>query len=142
MRVATVGLNHAETLIRSDKYVVRVPFPYATGGEGSGTVVAAGAGENMAIGARVCWGAVLGSCADYLIAPASMLLPIPDELSFEDAACVPVASLTAGGLVRVWPLEGRTVVVWGAGRGGGSDAGGDSGGARRVGDWDCEWGSG
>lgn len=106
IRVAAAGLNHAETLIRSGNYVVRLPFPFATGGEGAGTVVASGQ--------RVCWGAVLGSCADYLMAPASMLVPIPDELTFENAACLAVASLTAGGLARVWPLEGKTAVVWGA----------------------------
>lgn len=40
VRVAAAGLNHAETLIRSGNYVVRLPFPYAMGGEGAGTVVA------------------------------------------------------------------------------------------------------
>src|SRR5580698_2457903 len=68
VRVAAAGLNHAETLIRSGNYVVKLPFPYATGGEGAGTVIAAGSGGNIADGSRVCWGAVLGSCADYLIA--------------------------------------------------------------------------
>jgi NADPH2:quinone reductase len=43
-----------------------------------------------------------------------MLAPIPDGLSFEDGACLAVAGLTAGGLSRVWPLKGRTAVVWGA----------------------------
>jgi len=33
---------------------------------------------------------------------------------FEEAACLPVAGLTAGGLARVWPLKGRAAVVWGA----------------------------
>lgn len=37
--VHAVGLNPAETLIRSGTYTVRLPFPYALGGEGSGTVV-------------------------------------------------------------------------------------------------------
>jgi len=113
--VEAVGLNHAETLIRSGKYAVRVPFPFAAGGEGSGTVVETTSGANLPIGTRVCWGAILGSCADLLTAPASMLVRIPDALSFEDAACLPVAGLTTGGLGRVWPLPaGSTAVVWGA----------------------------
>jgi NADPH2:quinone reductase len=114
IRVEAAGLNHAETLIRSGNYVVRLPFPYATGGEGAGTVIASESGEAFAPGTRVCWGAVLGSCADYMIAPASMVVPIPDSLTFENAASLAVASLTAGGLARVWPLEGRTAVVWAA----------------------------
>ena len=66
------------------------------------------------VGTRVCWGAVLGSCATFFTAAASMLVPIPDGLSFEDAACLAVAGLTAAGLARVWPLKGRAAVVWGA----------------------------
>jgi NADPH:quinone reductase len=114
VRVEAAGLNHAETLIRSGNYTVRLPFPFALGGEGSGTVVATESGVTMPVGTRVCWGAVLGSCATFVTAPASMLVPIPDGLSFEDGACLAVAGLTAGGLVRVWPLEGRAAVVWGA----------------------------
>ena len=41
-------------------------------------------------------------------------MPIPDALTFEDAASLAVAELTAGGLARVWPLDGRTAVVWAA----------------------------
>jgi len=43
-----------------------------------------------------------------------MLAPIPPGLNFEDGASVAVAGLTAGGLARVWPLAGRSAVVWGA----------------------------
>jgi len=114
VRVEAAGLNHAETLIRSGSYPVRLPFPYPLGGEGSGVVVAAGPEVSIPVGARVCWGTVLGSCATFVVAPASMLVPIPHGLSFEDAACLPVAGLTAGGLARVWPLKGRGAVVWGA----------------------------
>ncbi|MGH9473153.1 MAG: hypothetical protein ACRD1M_10470 [Terriglobales bacterium] len=42
-----------------------------------------------------------------MTAPASMLVPIPEGLSYEEGACLAVASLTAGGLARVWPLQGR-----------------------------------
>jgi NADPH2:quinone reductase len=43
-----------------------------------------------------------------------MLAPIPKGLSFDDGASLAVAGLTASGLARVWPLEGRSAVVWGA----------------------------
>ena len=43
-----------------------------------------------------------------------MLAPIPEGLSFDDGASLAVAGLTASGLARVWPLEGRSAVVWGA----------------------------
>jgi NADPH2:quinone reductase len=114
VRVEAVGLNHAESLIRSGNYTVRVPFPHAVGGEGSGTIAATGPEVGMPVGARVCWGAVLGSCATYVAAPASMMVPMPEGLGFEECACLPVAGLTAGGLARVWPLKDRAAVVWGA----------------------------
>ena len=114
VRVASVGLNHSESLVRSGKYVVKIAFPYAVGGEGAGTVMAVGPETALVVGTRVCWGAVMGSCADWMIASASMLVPIADELSFEDAATLPVACITAGGLARVWQADGRPMVVWGA----------------------------
>ncbi len=114
VRIEAAGLNHAETLIRSGTYAVRLPFPYPLGGEGSGVVVSTGPEVSIPVGTRVCWAAVLGSCATSVIAPASMLVPLPEALGFEDGACLAVAGLTAGGLARVWPLQGREAVVWGA----------------------------
>jgi NADPH2:quinone reductase len=114
VRVEAAGLNHAETLIRSGTYTVRLPFPHAVGGEGSGTVVATGPDQTVPVGTRVCWGAVLGSCATFVVAQTSLLAPIPDGLSFEQSASLPVAGLTASGLARVWPMQGRSAVVWGA----------------------------
>ncbi len=84
------------------------------GGEGAGTVVATGPEAPISEGTRVCWAAVLGSCATSVTAQASLLVPIPGGLSFEDGASLAVAGLTAGGLARVWPLKDRSAVVWGA----------------------------
>ena len=114
VEVAAAGLNHAETLIRSGAYAVRLPFPHAVGGEGAGTVIATGPDVSLSLGTRVCWGTVLGSCATHVIAPAFLLAPIPDALTFDHGACLAVAGLTAGGLARVWPVENRAAVVWGA----------------------------
>jgi NADPH2:quinone reductase len=115
VRVEAVGLNHVESLIRGDTYSIKIPFPYAAGFEGAGVVVAAGPDVNIASGARVCWTAVFGSCATFVVAPAAMLAPLPDNLSFEDGASLAHGGVTAAGLVRHWPLErGSTAMVWGA----------------------------
>ena len=115
IRVAAVGLNHAESLIRSGAYAIRFPFPYPVGLEGAGVVAAAGPGTRLTVGTRVCWTAVFGSCATFVIAPESMLAALPDPLSLEDGASVAHGSLTAAGLERHWPLaSGSTAVVWGA----------------------------
>jgi NADPH:quinone reductase len=115
VRVAAAGLNHVEGLIRTDAYSIRIPFPYAVGFEGAGVVVAAGPEVDLVPGTRVCWTAVFGSCATFVVAPASMLALLPDEFSYQDGASLAHAGVTAAGLVRHWPLEpGASAVVWGA----------------------------
>src|SRR5215472_16757022 len=66
VRVEAAGLNHAETLIRSGSYAVRLPFPYPLGGEGAGVVVATGPDVSLVVGTRVCWATVIGSCATFV----------------------------------------------------------------------------
>src|SRR5262245_5867890 len=115
VRVEAAGLNHVDTLVRSGTYSIRFPFPYGVGVEGAGTVVAVGADVSIRPGTRVCWTAVLGSCATFVTASARLLAPLPDELSFEAGASLAHAGVTAGGLVRHCPLDaGSMAVVWGA----------------------------
>ena len=114
VRVSAAGLNHVDSLVRSGAYSIRFPFPYAVGVEGSGTVVAVGPGVPLCPGTRVCWTAVLGSCATYVVASARMLAPLPDGLDFETGASLAHAAVTAAGLVRHWPLQEGSAVVWGA----------------------------
>jgi len=78
-------------------------------------VAAAGSDVDITLGTRVCWTAVFGSCATFVVAPAAMMARLPDNLSFEDGASLAHGGVTAAGLVRHWPLErGSTAVVWGA----------------------------
>ena len=77
VRIEAAGLNHAETLIRSGNYVVRLPFPYPLGGEGRR---GDRTGGGHSCGNPGLLGAVLGSCATFVTAAASMLVPIPDGL--------------------------------------------------------------
>jgi NADPH2:quinone reductase len=115
VRVEAVGLNHAESLIRSGTYSIRLPFPHPVGIEGAGTVVAVASDVSLSPGTRVCWTAVFGSCATLVTAPAHMLACLPDGLSFETGASLAHAAVTAAGLVRHCPLQhGSTVVIWGA----------------------------
>jgi|SRR5215471_1142858 len=115
VRVEAVGLNHVESLVRSGTYSIRFPFPYAAGVEGAGTIVAVGPDVVIVPGTRVCWTAVIGSCATFVIAPAQMLAALPDGLSVEEGACLAHAAITAAGLFRHCPIaRGSTAVVWGA----------------------------
>jgi NADPH:quinone reductase-like Zn-dependent oxidoreductase len=62
-----------------------------------------------------------GGYAEYAVFPAMSTFHIPDSLSFEDAATLPLAIMTAAmALFRRLPfslddhVQGQTVVVWGA----------------------------
>jgi NADPH2:quinone reductase len=115
VRVEAAGLNHVDSLARSGTYSIRFPFPFDVGVEGAGTVVATGPGVRFTAGARVCWTAVVGSCATYVVAPAQMLAELPETLSVEAGASLAHAGITAAGLIRHCPIaEGQSAVVWGA----------------------------
>jgi NADPH2:quinone reductase len=115
VRVAAAGLNHVDSLVRSGTYAIRFAFPFDVGVEGAGTVVAAGPGVAIPPGTRVCWTAVVGSCATYVIAPVGMLAALPDGLTCEAGASLAHAGLTAAGLIRHCPLpDGQSAVVWAA----------------------------
>src|SRR5262249_26483834 len=105
VRVEAAGLNHVDTPARSGTHSIRFPFPYGVGVEGAGPVVAVGTDVSVRPGTRVCWTAVIGSCATYVTASAQLLAPLPDGLSLEAGACLAHAGVTAEGLVRHCPLE-------------------------------------
>jgi NADPH:quinone reductase-like Zn-dependent oxidoreductase len=55
-----------------------------------------------------------GGYADLVNVPASSLLPLPDPVPFEAAACLPVAGLTAEHALNVGELTaGQTLFFWG-----------------------------
>ena len=115
VRVEAAGLNHVDSLVRSGTYSIRFEFPFDVGVEGAGTVVATGPGVAIPLGTRVCWTAVVGSCATHVIAPVQMLADLPAGLSIEAGASLAHAGITAAGLIRHCPMaEGQSAVVWGA----------------------------
>ena len=60
-----------------------------------------------------------GSLAEYVVVPKRNLVPKPAELSFEEAACLPTAWLTAYRMLftQAGLMPGNTVLVQGAGGG-------------------------
>ena len=113
IKMRAAGINFADTLFRQGQYVMQPQFPETPGLEGAGEIEAVGAGvSNLKTGQRV---AALGSkmYAEYAIAPAMQVIPIPDSLSFENAAAVPVQVLTAWHLLHTAhdTAPGQTVLV-------------------------------
>jgi NADPH:quinone reductase-like Zn-dependent oxidoreductase len=136
VRLRACGLNHRDVWIRQGLYA-RIRLPCVLGSDGAGVVES---GDPRWVGKRVViipfenWGpdpavqgkdfAILGmprqgTMAQKIAVPTSLLVELPPQISFEDAAALPVAGLTAfraltsrGGLKK-----GEHVLVTGIGGG-------------------------
>ena len=96
IRVAAAGLNFAEISARQGLYPDAPKPPCVVGYEVSGTIDAvAGDVGDLAVGDRVLALTRFGGHCDLLCVPAPSAFKIPDTLSFNDAAAIPVNYLTA-----------------------------------------------
>jgi len=94
--VAATALNRADMLQREGKYPPPPGESTILGLEMAGTVI--GWGENVSgfqKGDRVCGLLPGGGYAEQAVLPASLVLPIPEGLSFTQAAAIPEVFLTA-----------------------------------------------
>lgn len=102
---------------RGELFLIQVrPDGWRPGQDLAGVVVrAAQDGSGPAVGTRVV-GLVDWECwAERVAVPSSLALPLPDNVSFEEAASLPIAGLTALRAVRAGgSLLGRRVLVTGA----------------------------
>jgi NADPH:quinone reductase len=90
-----IAINYGDTFFLRGTYLVKPRFPDTPGMEASG-VIAAVASDVKALksGMRVAY-IGMGAYADYTLIRASRVMPIPDEMNFEQAAAFPIAVLTA-----------------------------------------------
>jgi NADPH:quinone reductase-like Zn-dependent oxidoreductase len=96
IRVEAAGLNFAEVTARQGLYPDAPKAPCVVGYEGAGVVDALGPGVTApAVGTRVLFMKRFGAHASLVCTPAWLAFPIPDEMSFEHAAAIPVVYLTA-----------------------------------------------
>ena len=140
VRLKNSALNRRDYWITIGRYA-RTDLPCTAGSDGAGTVDAVGAGvDNGMIGDEVVvypareWGEseavsgpdfrVLGmpdqgTFAEYICCPATDIYARPAHLSWERAAAVPLAGLTAWRAVvtQAEVKPGQTVLVTGAGSG-------------------------
>jgi len=97
LRVEATGLNFRDVLNLLDLYP---GDPGPLGGECAGVVTALGEGvTGLAVGDRVM-ALAPASFASHLCIPAFWAVPIPDRMSFEEAATIPIAFLTADYALR------------------------------------------
>lgn len=142
VRLRAAALNHRDIWIRSGRgaYAGEIA-PVILGSDGAGEVVSVGAeadpalmGQAVVINPSLHWGPddaaqgadfqILGfpddgTYAQYITVPASNIFPKPAVLSFEAAAALPLAALTAYRAVvtRARVQAGETVLITGIGGG-------------------------
>src|SRR5215212_5837541 len=112
--VRAAGLNFAEVMARMGLYPDAPKPPCVVGYEVAGTVAAVGPGvDDVSPGDRVMAGVQFGGHAEQVVAKAADVVPLPDELSFEEGAAIPVNYSTAwAGLVRYGNMQpGERVLI-------------------------------
>ncbi len=152
IQVKACALNHLDIWARLGTRGERIPMPHISGSDISGEVAEVSSlvdnhkpGEKVLIApgtscgvCEYCTGGMDSLCesykiigyetqggyAEYVAVPGDNVLPIPDNLSFEEAASVPLVFLTAWHMLmtRARLAPGETVLVWAAGSGVGSAA--------------------
>ncbi|WP_090619272.1 quinone oxidoreductase family protein [Natrinema salaciae] len=101
--IEAAGINFADIMQRRGHYPDGPEPTYVPGMEAAGTVDAVGDGvEDLSEGDRVVAMLDTGGYAEFVTADANLLFPIPDEMSFEEAAGFPVQFLTAHACLFEW----------------------------------------
>jgi len=123
IEVKAIGVNYADTARREGQYVVPTNLPFIPGAEVAGVVSEVGADvPGIQKGMRVVTLIENGGYAEYAVAPAANLIPIPEKISFEKAVALPLQGMTAYHILKTMGrLEnGETVLVHAAAGGVGS----------------------
>ena len=152
VRVRACGVNHVDLWIRRGLPFLKVPFPFVPGGDIAGEVVAVGpATAALSIGTRVLVnpGVSCGRCerclsgrdnlcahfrvfgehlpggyAEFVRVPAENLVPLPLDLSFVTAACLPGVFITTWNMIfdQAKLAPGEWILIHAGGSGVGSAA--------------------
>lgn len=125
VKIAVSGLNPSDTKGRGGwRGRVSMDFPRVIPGQdGAGVIDQVGPGvDARRIGERV-WvyeaqqrGSAFGTSAEYVKVPAEQAVALPAGIDFETGASLGVPALTAhNALFKDGGIQGKTILVWGAG---------------------------
>lgn len=112
VQIKAAGVNFIDVYFREGRYPA--PLPFIDGQEASGVVVAVGTDvTTVRLGERVAYVGRLGSYAEFAAVPAGVLVKIPDELDFDQAAAAMLQGMTAHYLgYGSYPIKaGETVLI-------------------------------
>src|ERR1700686_3023033 len=84
VRIEAIGVNFIDVYHRTGLY--KMPLPFTPGSEAAGVVEELGEGvDSMKKGDRVAYAMVRGAYAEYAVAPADKLVPLPDAVDAKTA---------------------------------------------------------
>ncbi|MEK7287543.1 MAG: medium chain dehydrogenase/reductase family protein [Elusimicrobiota bacterium] len=96
IKVKAAGVNFADCLARMGLYSAAPKRPFIPGYEAAGIIEEVGREvSNFKPGDRVFGATRFGGCAEFAAVDSAQALAIPESLSFEQAAAIPVNYLTA-----------------------------------------------
>jgi len=118
VRLQACGVNFIDVYQRLGQY--RLTLPATLGQEGAGLVDAVGPDvTELKPGDRVAFANVMGSYAEYVVAPAWRLVPVPQGLDTRSAAAAMLQGMTAHYLVHAtYPVKPGDAVLVHAAAGG------------------------
>jgi len=122
--VHVAGVTFPEVLLSRGEYQIKPELPFIPGSEVAGTVRRAPEGSGLTPGQRVAAFPGFGGFAEVVTADPSFTFPLPDPVTFEQGAALPMNYLTMHfALTRRGQLhEGESVLVHGAAGGLGTAA--------------------
>ena len=114
--VRAAGVNFPDVLLTRGLYQYKPDPPFGLGSELAGVVREAPAGSGFAAGDRVAAFSTYGAFSEVATVAVDQVVPLPDEVSFDAGACLPMNYLTAHFTlaVRGRVREGDDVLVHGA----------------------------
>ena len=120
VRAQAIGISSADMLVRKGVYNWMPPLPAIPGNEMAGTVDALGpessgfrVGERVLVSSREL--AFRGGCyAEAICVPAAALFRLPDDITPDDAVCLPNYQLGGALLYESGVRKPRSIVAYGA----------------------------
>ncbi len=101
VKMKAIGLNFADIYRRKGNYHLVGNPPYILGYEGAGIVEETGANvQGISVGDRIAFADVPYANADLVAVPVEKAIPLPETISFTDAASVLLQGLTAHYLTK------------------------------------------
>lgn len=145
--IRAAALNHLDLWMTGGLPGITVVFPHIVGSDGAGVVEQVGEGvwqvargdrvmfnpglscgrcaaclegeESLCVSFRLLGEHLGGTAAEYLVMPAENLAPVPEWMSWPEAAAFSLSTLTAWRMLttRARLQPGETVLIWGVGGG-------------------------